>query len=149
VPIIDASVAVALLNAHEKDHASSWAWFEGYSPAESQDYNPAGESLAAPSILLAEVAAALSRGLGDPALAHRAVEELRGSGLIELVPVTLSMAERAAILAADHQIRGCDAVYVALAQERGVPLITLDRQQRERVPPHIVALTPAEALRTP
>ncbi len=69
---------------------------------------------------------------------------MRGSGLIELVPVTLSMAERAAILAADHQILGCDAVCVALAQERGVPLITLDHQQRERVPPHIVARTPAE-----
>ena len=141
MPIIDASVAIALLNAHEKDHASTWAWLESLQSA--------GESLAGPSILLAEVAAALSRGLGDPALAHRAVEELRGSGLIELVPVTLSMAERAATLAADHQIRGCDAVYVALAQVRGVPLITLDRQQRERVPPHIVAQTPAEALRSP
>ena len=141
MPIIDASVAIALLNAHEKDHASTWAWLESLQSA--------GESLAGPSILLAEVAAALSRGLGDPALAHRAVQELRGSGLIELVPVTLSMAERAATLAADHQIRGCDAVYVALAQVRGVPLITLDRQQRERVPPHIVAQTPAEALRSP
>ena len=139
MPIIDASVAIALLNAHEKDHASTWAWLESLQSA--------GESLAGPSILLAEVAAALSRGLGDPALAHRAVEELRGSGLIELVPVTLSMAERAATLAADHQIRGCDAVYVALAQVRGVQLITLDHRQRERVPPHIVALTPAEALR--
>ena len=141
MPIIDASVAIALLNAHEKDHASTWAWLESLQSA--------GESLAGPSILLAEVSAALSRGLGDPALAHRAVQELRGSGLIELVPVTLSMAERAATLAADHQIRGCDAVYVALAQVRGVPLITLDRQQRERVPPHIVAQTPAEALRSP
>ena len=146
MPIIDASVAVALINAHEKEHASSWAWFENYNRAGSQGAQSAGESLGAPSILLAELAAALGRGLGDPALAHRAVGELRRSGLIELLPVTLSLAERAATLAADHQIRGCDAVYVALAQERGVPLITLDRQQRERVPPHIVALTPAEAL---
>jgi len=26
--VIDASVYVALINAHDKDHARSWAWFE-------------------------------------------------------------------------------------------------------------------------
>ncbi|MCK4832964.1 MAG: type II toxin-antitoxin system VapC family toxin [Anaerolineales bacterium] len=139
MPVIDASVYIALTNAREKEHASSWAWFEGARLAQ--------ESLAAPSILLAEVAAALSRGVGDPALARRVVRDLRESGLIELVPVTLSTAELAAILAADHRIRGCDAVYVALAQQRNAALITLDGQQRERVPPHVLACTPAEALR--
>ena len=101
MPVIDASVYIALTNAREKEHASSWAWFEGARLAQ--------ESLAAPSILLAEVAAALSRGVGDPALARRVVRDLRESGLIELVPVTLSTAETAAILAADHRIRGCEA----------------------------------------
>ena len=138
MPVIDASVYVSLINAHDKEHASSWAWFE---QAQS-----AHESLAAPSILLPEVAAALSRGVGDPALAHRVVQELRGSGLIELIPVTLSTAERAAVLAADHRIRGCDAVYGAMAHQRGEVLITLDHQQRDRVPSHIVAHTPAEQL---
>ena len=138
MPVIDASVYIALMNAHEKEHASSWAWFE--------QARSAHESLAAPSILLAEVAAALSRGVGDPALAHRVVRELRASGLIDLIPVTLTTAERAATLAADHQIRGCDAVYIAMAHQRGEVLITLDHQQRNRVPSHIVALTPAEQL---
>lgn len=52
----------------------------------------------------------------------------------------------AAELAAQHQIRGCDAIYVALAQQRGATLITLDNQQRQRVPPNVVARTPAEEL---
>ncbi len=121
MPVIDASVYLSLINAHDNEHASSWAWFEQARSAQ--------ESLAAPSILLAEVAAALSRGVGDPALAHRVVQELKGSGLIELIPVTLSTAERAAALAADHRIRGCDAVYAAMAHQRGEVLITLDHQQ--------------------
>jgi predicted nucleic acid-binding protein len=29
-------------------------------------------------------------------------------------------------------IRGCDAIYVALAEDLGTELVTLDRQQRER-----------------
>jgi predicted nucleic acid-binding protein len=63
--VIDASVYVALVNAHEREHTSSWAWFE--------QTRAADESVIAPVILLAEVAAALSRGTGDPTLAHRVV----------------------------------------------------------------------------
>jgi len=46
--------------------------------------------------------------------------------------VTVELAERAAGIAADCGIRGCDAVYVALSQEAGDELVTLDRQQLER-----------------
>jgi predicted nucleic acid-binding protein len=122
--VIDASVYVALIHAHEKDHTTSWAWFE--------QANAAQEPIIAPVILLAEVAAALSRGIGDLVLAHRAVQQLEHSGLIELVPVTVAMAERAAAIAADHRIRGCDAIYVALADRLSDCLVTLDRQQLER-----------------
>jgi predicted nucleic acid-binding protein len=124
VAVIDASVYIALINAYEKDHTTSWGWFEQAKTAQ--------EPIVAPVILLAEVAAALSRGVGDLVLAHRVVQQLRRSGLIELVPVTFAMAERAAVIAADHRIRGCDAIYVALADQLGDCLVTLDRQQLER-----------------
>lgn len=122
--VIDASVYVALINARESDHAPSWAWF--------QQAQSAQDPIVAPVILLAETAAAISRGVGDSALAHQVVEQLLHSRVIELVPVTPLMAERAAAIAADHQIRGCDALYVALAQELGDYLVTLDQQQLER-----------------
>ena len=69
--VIDASVYIALVNAHEREHASSWAWFE--------QTQKAGESILAPVLLLPEVAAALSRGVGDPALAQRVVRQLAQS----------------------------------------------------------------------
>jgi predicted nucleic acid-binding protein len=132
VAVIDASVYIALINAQEDAHAVSWAWFE----QAQWDQEP----IIAPVILLAEVAAALSRGLGDPALAHRVVEQLLGSEVIELIPVTLAMAELAAAIATDYRIRGCDAMYVALAHQSGDHLVTLDQQQLERgaalVPAH-------------
>lgn len=52
----------------------------------------------------------------------------------------------AAQLAARQQLWGWDAVYVALAQQRDAVLITLDGQQQERVPPGVLARTPAEGL---
>ena len=124
MPVIDASVYVALVNAHEREHSSSWAWFE--------QARAADESIVAPVILLSEVAAALSRGVGDPTLAHRVVQQLARSEVIELIPVTMVMAEQAAVVAAEHRIRGCDAVYIALADQLNDTLVTLDRQQLEQ-----------------
>ena len=122
--VIDASVYVALMNAREAAHASSWAWFERTQAAQ--------ESVVAPVIMLAEVAAALSRGTGDPRLALRVVQQIRHSGAVDLMPVTPSLGDRAAHIAADHRIRGCDAVYIALALQLGDCLVTLDRQQLDR-----------------
>ncbi len=122
--VMDTSVYVAILNPNEPGHAASWAWYIRMIRA--------GEPIAAPAILLAEVAAALSRGVDDPALAHRAVQQLQQTRTIELLPVTLAIAQQAATIAADHRVRGCDAVFVALAQQRGDALFTLDRQQLER-----------------
>ncbi len=44
------------------------------------------------------------------------------------------------------KIRGCDAVYVALAECHLTTLITLDRQQMERAPAHVSARTLAKEL---
>lgn len=122
--VIDASVYVALINAKEKEHTNSWVWFE---QAKKEQ-----QTIAAPVILLAEVAAALSRGVGDLVLAHRVVGQLKRSRVIELVPVTLALAEQAAVIAGDYRIRGCDAIYVALASQLEDCLVTLDQQQLER-----------------
>ncbi len=132
--VIDASVYVALINAHESEHTNSWTWFE-----QARD---AQEPVVAPVILLAEVSAALSRGVGNPTLAHRVVQQLLRSNVIELIPVTTALAKRAAAIAADHRIRGCDAVYVALAEQLNGRLITLDQQQLERGSAVVTACKP-------
>ena len=124
MPVIDVSVYISLINEGEEQYASSWTWFENAQAGQEQ--------LVAPVILLAEVAAALNRGVGDKALAHRVVDQLKGSEIIEWVPVTSALAEQAAAIAADHRIRGCDAIYVAVASRLGDSLVTLDRQQLER-----------------
>ncbi len=122
--VIDTSVYLAILNPNEPGHQASWAWYARTVRM--------GEPIVAPVILLAEAAAALSRGVGDAALAHRVVRQLLRSKTIELVPVTVVLAQQAAGIAADQRLRGCDAVFVALAQQRADALFTLDRQQLER-----------------
>jgi predicted nucleic acid-binding protein len=60
------------------------------------------------------------------------VGQLKDVGVIELLPVSLALAERAAMIAADYRIRGCGAIYVTIAEQLGEPLVTLDGQQLER-----------------
>ena len=122
--VIDASVYVALVNAQEHSHNNSWVWFQ-----QAQDV---GETVSAPVILVAEVASALSRGIDNPTLARQIIQQLLEAKVIELVPISRSLAELAAKIAVDHKIRGCDAVYVALAQQMDDCLVTLDQQQLER-----------------
>jgi predicted nucleic acid-binding protein len=124
MPVLDASVCVALFHRGDPGHLASRRWL-----AERQGEE---EPIVSPVILLAEVAAALGRGLGDADLAREAVRLLRGRHLVELFPVTEALAARAAEIAADQKIRGCDAVYVALARQLDMELVTQDLQQLER-----------------
>ena len=122
--VLDASVYVALTNAREDHHEAAWKWF--------RQALVRGELVVAPVVILAEVAAALSRGQLDPRLAGSVIQRLVHSRSVELVPVSHGLGQLAATIAATHRIRGCDAIYVALAQQLGDTLVTLDRQQLVR-----------------
>lgn len=122
--VVDASVIISALLPGEPYHERSKAWLDSLVNS--------GRRFAAPTILLSEVAAPLGRAYNRPELAKEIVKGLLAAPFAELVPVSTPIAHRAAIIAADYQIRGCDAVYVALAEILGEELITLDRQQGER-----------------
>jgi predicted nucleic acid-binding protein len=136
--VIDASVHVADARPQEPHHAEAGALLARLAAE--------GSSVYLPEITLAKVAAAISPGAGLPSVAQRWVAALRRVPHFRFVPVDAALGDLAAWISAQYVIRGCDAVYVVLAQQRGGTLITLDRQQRERVPPQVVALTPAEEL---
>jgi predicted nucleic acid-binding protein len=138
VYIIDASVHVADARPQEPRHAEARALLSRIAQE--------GWTVILPTICMAEISAAISRGAGKPDLARRLVAALRRVPHFEWVAVDEKLGELAAELAAEYQIRGCDAVYVALAQQGGATLISLDHQQRERVPADVIARTPAEEL---
>ncbi|MEM7028699.1 MAG: type II toxin-antitoxin system VapC family toxin [Chloroflexota bacterium] len=132
--IMDSSVYVAILNRGEVGHQASIDWLQR---ARTSD-----EQIIAPNVLLAEVGAAVSRGTGDIALARRVLHQLKTSTLIDLRPITSTLANRAAEIAIDYRIRGCDALYVALAEQTGEPLTTLDQQQLQRGSAIVTTTTP-------
>ncbi len=61
---------------------------------------------------------------------------------LTLIPVTDALADLAAALAADLRLKGADALYVAVALQRGISLTTWDEEQRIRGAQVIVTKLP-------
>ena len=136
---IDASVHVSALNPLEANSGSSREFLaqvqRGHIP------------LFCPTLLLVEVAAAVARAIDDARRATALVAELRGWPNLTLVLLDGALVDRAADLAATARLRGADAVYAAVAQQFGTTLVTLDRQQLERLPPVVKTSRPSDLLR--
>jgi predicted nucleic acid-binding protein len=75
-------------------------------------------------------------------LAAAAINLIQRLPTLRLVPIDADLALSAAELSGEHGMRGADALYVATALQLGVPLVTLDREQRLRASAVIVVETP-------
>jgi predicted nucleic acid-binding protein len=122
--VVDASVWVSRLVPLDAHHRAAKQWLDAQERA--------GALLIGPALMPPEVAGAIARATRRSAIARHAVRRLLRLPALRLVDLDGDLAEHAAWLAADLSLRGTDAVYAALAQRLGVPLVTLDRELRER-----------------
>ena len=137
---IDSSVFVSAARPSEIGHAESTAfltWVRNTRPR-----------LFLPTLVLAEVAAALSRTGSEAGLAQQyamAVGQLPNTVMVALDE---GLARQSAALGAQHRLRGADAVYLASAALFAAELVTLDREQLERGAAIVQTLAPADFLAT-
>jgi predicted nucleic acid-binding protein len=135
---LDASVHVSALNPHEPESAASQAFLRLL----YQRPIP----LFCPTLLVVEVAAAIARTLDDADRAVALAVLVRDWPNQTLVPLDSPLADLATDLAARWRLRGADAVYAAVARQHGATLVTLDRQQLERLSPEVRVVRPADVL---
>jgi predicted nucleic acid-binding protein len=133
--VIDASVWISYLVQQDANHAATQPWLTKILTNKV--------SIAAPILLLAEVGGATSRRLGRADIGERAVNQLLAIPTLRLVSMGHSMGIQAARIAANHRLRGADAVYVAVAAQLNVPLVSWDKEHLNRVSDLITAYTPA------
>ena len=132
--VVDASVWVSSLTPGEVHHAASQRWLAAHLAA--------GGQVVAPTLLLVEVAGAVARQSGDIALGRQAINLVLSLPVLYLVALDRQLSFSAAQLAADLHLRGADAVYVAVAEFVGIPLVTWDHEQLTRIGSRIIAHTP-------
>jgi predicted nucleic acid-binding protein len=135
---IDASVFLNAFNRREHGHDVSlrllrWLQAEAI-------------PIIAPTLVLPEVAGAVSRGHRDAGIGHRLAAGLSRLPHIVLVPLDRRLAGRVSETASLYRLRGSDAVYAAVAMQFGTALVTLDAEQRRRVADVVVTRSPGELM---
>jgi predicted nucleic acid-binding protein len=133
--VVDASVVVSHLVPYDAHHETSRRWL--------MRHVAAGGLVIVPALLLSEVAGAIARRTGRPRLARRAIDAVLRLPALRLLVIDDTLARAAAALAGRLRIRGADAVYVAVAAELGMPLVTWDVDQRDRAASVVDVVVPA------
>ena len=99
-----------------------------------------------PNVMLVEVAGAISRTRRAPAQAQAFATALRRLPHVTVRVLDEGCALHALTLAAQHGLRGADAVYAAVAREAGSTLVTLDNEHLTRLVNLMMVCTPAVVL---
>ena len=105
-------------------------------------------AVAVPTLVLAEVAAAISRSHQKPSQAHAFAEAISRLPNLAFKSLDIVVARQSFRLAAQHGLRGADAVYAAVALETGYTLVSLDREHLTRLQ-DVVVKKPADVLASP
>jgi predicted nucleic acid-binding protein len=134
--VVDASVLTAVYVPKDVHHPPSRTWL--------RQYILGGGQLIGPTLLAVEVVASVARRT-QPARGHAALRGLLNLSALRLVTVNRDLHLHAATLAADLRLKGADAVYVAVAERLGVPLISWDTEHRTRATQRIPVYTPETA----
>jgi predicted nucleic acid-binding protein len=140
---VDTSVWVNGSDTLEAGHATSRACLQLLAQQ--------GHPLVLPTLVLAEIAGAISRTRSNATLADTFAAQVAALPTVTLVPLDSPLAHQAQRLAAQHRLRGADAVYAALALATNTTLISLDHEHLTRLIGIVPVLTPAQlvAILTP
>lgn len=131
--VVDASVIIGALLSGDEHYVRSRDWLG--------QYLLAGGQIIAPTILLSEVAGAITRRTSE-VYGALAVDGLRNLSSLKLHQITRKLALESAELAIDLGLRGADAIYVAVASRLNIPLVSWDREHLERAALRITVYQP-------
>ncbi len=138
---IDASVFISAFKPSESDSEASQALLETVFGGESEVW------VFSPTLLIVEVAASIARIFDDEDKGMAAASAVRMLPRQVFVPLTDAVTADAAVIGAKYRVRGADAVYAAVAAQHGALLVSLDKQQLDRVRSTVKTVTPKEGIR--
>jgi predicted nucleic acid-binding protein len=132
--VIDANIWVSSVKSNESAYEETRQFLSRVIERETQVF--------CPTLVLPECVAAIIRTTGNSRLADNMVREIEAFPNLMLVPLTVEYSRHAARIARDCRLRGADSVYVAVAEQTGSTLITLDLEVVNRSAPVVRAVAP-------
>ncbi|HSL28573.1 MAG TPA: type II toxin-antitoxin system VapC family toxin [Anaerolineales bacterium] len=131
---IDASVFISAFTPIEPAHQACKSFM--------RSIREQSIAIIVPMLVLPEISAAISRGQGKPELGKAFAQELSKLPNTTFIDVNEAVANLAVDLAANNRLRGSDAVYTTVALKFGTELITLDKEQLDRLPKAVSVRSP-------
>ncbi|MEP6774743.1 MAG: PIN domain-containing protein, partial [Chloroflexota bacterium] len=131
--VLDAAVWVSAAIPQEQQHTSSRQWIDQYLAASGV--------LVISEWFIVEVAAAIGRRV-SPLHGQRAYMRVYSLSQITIVPMSRQLMQDSAATAAALRLRAVDAVYVALAQQLGLPVVSWDGEIAQRGGPRVLVFDP-------
>jgi predicted nucleic acid-binding protein len=132
--VVDASVWASGLIDRDVNNTTSRLWLRRCITE--------GGIIMAPTFLLIELAAAISRQAGQPIAGLSAVKDVFYIRATHFQSPNPPLFWEAVELAAGLSLRAGDAIYVALARQLNIPLVSWDREQLQRASSLIATYTP-------
>lgn len=99
-----------------------------------------------PSFLEIEIASSISRKMKNPSSARYILNTLAQTPGLSIVPIDSVLIQTAIDIASDLQLRAGDTLYVALAYQQNIPLVSWDKEQLDRASRIIPTFTPETYL---
>lgn len=124
IVVIDTSAWVSSLVRTDGNYISARRWMN--------QHISSGGLFVAPVLLVVESAATFSRSAGNPGSGYAAIAQLRSFPFMRLIPIDQAIIDDAADIAAQFGIRGSDSIFVAVAKQLAIPLVTFDHEQLTR-----------------
>jgi predicted nucleic acid-binding protein len=141
VIVVDASVFVSAAIASDAHHQASVDWLSRWLSR--------GQPLSVPMLLLIEFAGAIARLTGNPLEGYRAIRLFRRLPQVQFFALDGLRASAAVHMAAELRLRGAGSIYIALARELAVPLVSWDAEQLSRGTRFVATFTPQTFSWTP
>lgn len=97
-----------------------------------------------PSLVLVETTCVLRRRTNSEGIPVAIYQNLARMPAINWLDITLEVAERASMLGAETGLRGGDTIVLQVAEQYGIPLLTKDKEIKQKSPKGIMVLEPTE-----
>jgi len=134
--VIDSNIFVSSLDPKDMFHSECYPIFEKMLNLEIEALCPA--------LVLVETTCVLRRRTNSEEIVRRIYKNLALLPSVNWLDITLDAAERACMLGVKTGLRGGDAIVLQVAEQYSIPLLTKDKEMKEKAPKSILVLDPMD-----
>ncbi len=134
--VVDSNIFISSLDPKDTFHSECYPIFERIIKFEIEALCPA--------LVLVETTCVIRRRINNETAALNVYNSLTSLPSINWFDITLAVAERACLLGVKTGLKGGDAIVLQVAEEYGIPLLTKDKEMKDKASVGIIVYEPSD-----